>query len=119
ALSYGRSLSGHHSVEVVTGGGMAPGLGDSLSHLFGTSITASLQPLYIPGTIFIVVSLLTFILHGMHPSRYGQAWKSSGKALISASTALVFTVPMVQVFINSGGGAAGFEAMPVVLADYV
>ncbi|MDA8352909.1 MAG: L-lactate permease [Firmicutes bacterium] len=90
-----------------------------LSHLFGTSITASLQPLYIPGTIFIVVSLLTFILHGMHPSRYGQAWKSSGKALISASTALVFTVPMVQVFINSGGGAAGFEAMPVVLADYV
>src|SRR5690606_30228385 len=28
ALSYGRSLSGHHSVEVVTGGGMAPGLGD-------------------------------------------------------------------------------------------
>ncbi len=36
-----------------------------------------------------------------------------------ASLALIFTVPMVQVFINSGGGAAGFERMPIVLADGV
>ena len=37
----------------------------------------------------------------------------------SASIALVFTVPMVQVFINTMGGAAGFERMPIVLADGV
>ena len=33
--------------------------------------------------------------------------------------ALVFTVPMVQVFINSSGGAAGYEQMPLVLAEGV
>jgi lactate permease len=33
--------------------------------------------------------------------------------------ALVFTVPMVQVFIYSGGGASGYEKMPLVLAEGV
>ena len=33
--------------------------------------------------------------------------------------ALIFTVPMVQVFINSDGGAAGFDRMPIELADGV
>ena len=31
--------------------------------------------------------------------------------------ALVFTVPMVQVFFNSNGGVAGYDKMPIVLAD--
>jgi len=31
----------------------------------------------------------------------------------------VFTVPMVQVFINSSGGAAGYEQMPIALAEGV
>jgi lactate permease len=39
--------------------------------------------------------------------------------MIGASAALVFTVPMVQVFINSGGGAAGYERMPIVLAEAI
>ena len=38
---------------------------------------------------------------------------------MGASVALVFTVPMVQVFINSGGGAASYEEMPIVLAKGV
>ena len=33
--------------------------------------------------------------------------------------ALIFTVPMVQVFINSDGGAAGYDRMPIELADGV
>ncbi|MCF6092844.1 L-lactate permease [Microaerobacter geothermalis] len=86
-------------------------------NLFGTSITASFQPLYLPGTIFILVSIITFFLHKMDVNSYKKAWASSGKTMISAATALVFTVPMVQVFINSQGGAAGFEKMPIVLAE--
>lgn len=39
--------------------------------------------------------------------------------MLSASTALIFTVPMVQVFINSGGGAAGYDKMPIELANGV
>ena len=87
--------------------------------IFGSDITASFQPLWSPGTIFIIVSLITILLHGLKGSEYKYAFKSSLKTLIPASTALVFTVPMVQVFINSSGGAAGYEQMPIALAEGV
>jgi len=38
---------------------------------------------------------------------------------MAASVALIFTVPMVQVFINSGGGEAHYGEMPRVLAGAV
>jgi lactate permease len=88
-------------------------------NIFGSGITSSFQPLYSPGAIFIIVSILTYFLHGMNGKAYGRAWSQSGKTMISASTALVFTVPMVQVFLNTGGGAAGFERMPIELANGV
>ncbi|OIU71847.1 L-lactate permease [Rossellomorea aquimaris] len=88
-------------------------------NLFGTDISSSFQPLYLPGTIFIAVSVITYFLHGMNGRAYKRAWAQSGKTMIAASTALVFTVPMVQVFLNTGGGAAGFEKMPIELANGV
>ncbi|MHC4880943.1 MAG: L-lactate permease, partial [Planctomycetota bacterium] len=84
-----------------------------------TGITSKVQPLYLPGTIFIIVSLLTFALHGMSGRAYATAWKNSSKTMLRASVALVFTVPMVQVFLNTGGGAEGFERMPIALANGV
>ncbi len=72
---------------------------------------------YSPGTIFIVVSLLTFLIHGMKSDAYAKAWKTAGRTIVTASTALIFTVPMVQVFINSGGGSAGYLKMPYALAE--
>ncbi len=71
---------------------------------------------YSPGSVFVVVSLLTFFLHGMKGDAYARAWKSSAKTIVGAGSALIFTVPMVQVFINSGGGSAGFDKMPYALA---
>ncbi|MFB5662418.1 L-lactate permease [Alteribacillus sp. HJP-4] len=90
-----------------------------LPNMFGSDITASFQPLFSPGTIFIVVSLITFFLHGMNAGSYKRAWGKSAKTMIAASTALVFTVPMVQVFLNSEGGGSGYESMPVELANGV
>ena len=83
------------------------------------AIKSKVQPFYLPGSIFIVVSAITFALHGMSSAAYGRAWKSSGKTVLKASVALVFTVPMVQVFINSQNGAGGLEKMPLVLAEGV
>jgi lactate permease len=87
--------------------------------ILGTDISASVEPLYLPGTIFIVVSGITYLLHGMKASSYRLAWKTSARTMIPASAALVFTVPMVQVFIHSQGGAAGYDKMPIVLAEGV
>lgn len=84
--------------------------------IFGTGINHDVKPLYLPGSVFVVVSLVTFLMHRMSPASYVHALKRSGKTIVAASVALIFTVPMVQVFINSGGGAAGYVEMPVALA---
>ncbi|MEQ8787254.1 MAG: L-lactate permease [Pirellulaceae bacterium] len=82
-------------------------------------LISKVQLLYLPGTIFIVVSLLTCALHRMRPAGYVRAWSRSGRTMLKASVALVFTVPMVQVFINSGGGGSGYDKMPLELAEGV
>ena len=89
----------------------------SWPQILGSDINASFQPLWSPGTIFVIVSLITILLHGLKLPEYKTAFHSSLKTLVPASTALVFTVPMVQVFINSSGGAAGYEQMPIALAE--
>lgn len=100
-------------------GGWLKGWEVRIPNMFGTEISANFQPLYLPGTIFIAVSLITFVLHQMDGSAYKRAWASSTRTMFRASVALIFTVPMVQVFINSQGGAAGFERMPIALAEAV
>jgi lactate permease len=82
-------------------------------------ITSKVEPLYLPGFIFIVVSSITFAMHRMSGAAYGRAWQSSGRTVLKASIALVFTVPMVQVFIYSQNGATGLPKMPFVLAEGV
>ena len=85
----------------------------------GINMTGNVQPLYSPGGLFIITSLVTFFLHRIPGPAYKQAWTTSLQVTASASIALVFTVPMVRVFISTAGGAAGFEQMPIVLADGV
>ena len=94
----------------------------SWSSILGSTINMSnVQPLYLPGTLFIIASLATLVLHRIPGPAYKKAWTTSFKVSAAASVALVFTVPMVQVFLNSGqpGIAGTFPAMPIVLADGV
>ena len=91
----------------------------SWPNIFGTDISASEQPLYLPGTIFIVASLATWWMHQIPTASYKTSWTTSLRVTAAASVALIFTVPMVQVFINSYGGAAGYERMPIALAGGV
>jgi len=91
----------------------------SWPEILGTVISANQSPLYLPGTLFIVTSLITMVFHKIPTGQYVRAWSTSLKTSAAASVALVFTVPMVQVFLNSGGGAAEFDRMPIVLANGV
>ncbi|MDF3853717.1 L-lactate permease [Paracoccus sp. P2] len=85
--------------------------------LFGSGINASVQVLFLPGTILILASLFTFVLHGMSGRDYGRALKSSGTTMIAAAPALLLAVPMVQVFLNSASDS--YASMPIVLAQGV
>ncbi len=91
----------------------------NFTEVFGTSISFASTPLYLPGTIMVVVSLICIFLFGMNGQAYGRAVKDSFMTTVSAAAALLFAVPMVQVFINSGVNAAELASMPILLAESV
>ena len=87
-------------------------------NMLGSSVNMNaVQPFYLPGFLFIVASLVTVALHQVPGAAYKKAWGTSLKTTMAASVALVFTVPMVQVFLNTAGGAQGYDQMPIVLAE--
>ncbi|MFD2923488.1 L-lactate permease [Halobacillus naozhouensis] len=89
----------------------------TLPHLFGTSLTVTTEPLNIPGAVFIVVSIVAAFVYRMKGAEYNIAVKNSFKTVLSAMVALIFTVPLVQIFINSDVNVSGFNSMPLVLAE--
>jgi lactate permease len=97
-----------------------PPRAESIANVFGAGVDISpVALMYLPGTVFIVVCLGTVALHRMKPAAFGRALNRSGRMIVSASVALLFAVPMVQVFIHSSGGGAGLESMPRTLAGGV
>jgi len=76
----------------------------SWPQIFGSDISASFQPLWSPGTIFIVVSLITILLHGLKASEYKVAFGSSLKTLVPASTALVLPYPWCKCLLTPAVG---------------
>ena len=87
--------------------------------IFGTGITGSSAPLYLPGAMLIFVVIITFFLHRMTSKELGDAVKESSKILLGAGFVLIFTIPMVRVYINSGINAAGYASMPLAMAQWV
>ena len=91
----------------------------SWSDILGSGITASTTPLYLPAFVLLVVVAITAVLHRMEISELTSAIKSSTKVLVGAGIVLVFTVPMVRVYINSDLNGAGIASMPLAMAEWV
>ncbi len=91
----------------------------NVENIFGTGISQAVQPLFLPGTIFIVTCLITYALHKMNGPSIAASWKVAGKQIGGAAVALLFALPLVRVFINSGEQFSGSEyaSMPLVLAE--
>ena len=89
------------------------------SGILGSGITATTTPLYLPGFVLLVVVGLTALLHGMKLGALGGAVRSSSRVLLGAGFVLVFTVPMVRIYINSDVNGAGLLAMPLAMAEWV
>ena len=89
------------------------------SNILGTTITNKTQLLYSPGTVLLLVSIICIFLFNMKGEMVKKSWSESGKTMLAAAPALLLSVPMVQVFINSGtapDAAVQMLAMPKVLA---
>ncbi|GAA2565450.1 L-lactate permease [Pseudonocardia hydrocarbonoxydans] len=90
-----------------------------VNEIFGTSISESLQPFYLPGFIFIVACLITYGLQRMTLRQIGESWRIAGSQLAGAAVALLFALPLVRILINSGPelNSSGLSSMPITLAE--
>lgn len=86
--------------------------------IFGTPVAQTVEPLYSPGATFILVCLLTYGLHRMKGREILASWGMAGSQLAGAAVALLFAVPLVRVFINTGSdfGETALASMPLTLA---
>ena len=87
--------------------------------ILGTSVSATTTPFYLPAAMVLLAALLTVALHRMRGRQFAAAFAESSKTLVGAGFVLVFTVPMVRIYINSDVNALGIDSMPIVMADWV
>ena len=87
--------------------------------ILGTQISAVSTPLYLPAAILSLVAVLTVGLHRMRVEQFGTALGESTKTLLGAGFVLIFTVPMVRIYINSDVNDLGLQSMPIAMADWV
>ena len=91
-----------------------------MTNIFGEAgVSASIQPLYLPGGILVFVALVTVLLHRMKPGQFVEAVGESGKLLIGAGFVLAFTIPMVRILINSGVNTADLPSMPIAMSTWL
>lgn len=84
-----------------------------------TGISGSIEFLYLPGGIMVMVVLATFLLHRMKFPELVAAVHESSRTLLGAGFVLVFTIPMVRILINSGVNMADLPSMPRAMAQLV
>ncbi|MCG9578938.1 L-lactate permease [Vibrio tubiashii] len=98
---------------------MLRGVSLSFSNILGEAgISTAIQPLYLPGGILVFVALVAVLLQSRSVAPLGKAFGESSKTLIGAGFVLVFTIPMVRIFINSGINGADLASMPVTTANF-
>lgn len=95
------------------------GLRIAWDDIFGTGIAADSTPLYLPGTMLLAIGLLVVFMHRMRREEVRLALAESGSTILRAGFVLVFTVPMVRIYINSGINEAGLASMPMIMAEWV
>ena len=87
--------------------------------ILGEGLGYSIVPLYLPGGILVFVVLITYFLHKMEFKEMKEAFSESSKVMLGAGFVLIFTIPLVRILINSGINEAGFDSMPVAMANFV
>jgi len=93
----------------------------SIKNILGIEgLNYGLPYLYLPGTIpFILVAIITHLIHGMKMNEIKTAWKTSFKQILGPAIALFFGVAMVQLMLKSGTNSAGLESMMTTMAKGV
>ena len=90
----------------------------SVNNILGfPSLDYSLKWAYLPGTFFIVVALLTCLLHKMGAQQIKTAWKETFKQVSGAAIAVIFGLALVQIMSFDPDGAGEKLNMMTTMAN--
>lgn len=83
-----------------------------------TGISGGFSPLYLPGGILMICALFAALMQTNKSRKaLSNSFKESSKTILSAGFVLIFTIPMVRIFINSGVNLSDIPSMPVAGAE--
>lgn len=90
-----------------------------INNILGVAgVSQSIDWLWSPAFVLILAALLASALHGMKAEQIKRAWGASFKMAIAAGSSLIFTIPMVRVFVYSNLNSIGLDSMPITLAEW-
>ncbi len=85
------------------------------SDIFGSGISATVQPLSSPGFVLVLCALAAALLYRLERGEDWKVVRSSAAVLGRAAPTLLAGVVTVRLFVHTGSNGAGLEAMPLVL----
>lgn len=89
----------------------------SFSNILGEAgVSAAFSPLYLPGGLLVIAAIAALFLQaksGNKATVFKAAFMDSSKTIIGAGFVLIFTIPMVRLFINSGVNLSDVPSMPM------
>jgi lactate permease len=72
------------------------------NNILGTPFSEGVELLYLPGSLFVLVAVVTYVLHGMSGREIRDSWTEAVRNIAPAVVALWFAVAAVMVMQRSG-----------------
>ena len=72
------------------------------NNILGTPFSEGIELFYLPGSLFVVVAVITYGLHGMDSSEIRSSWSEAVRNIVPAVIALWFAVATVIVMQKTG-----------------
>ncbi|BCE02889.1 L-lactate permease [Marinicellulosiphila megalodicopiae] len=89
----------------------------SLVHIFDTSISVSVSPLYLPGFFFALALFLSLPALKLSIRQYSIEASNTIKQLTLTSITLICAIVLVRLFLNSSINLNQSASMPIVIAN--
>ena len=74
------------------------------NNILGTPFSEGVELLYLPGTLFVLVAVITYALHGMNGREIKDSWSEAIRNIAPAVIALWFAVATVLVMQRTNAG---------------
>ena len=82
------------------------------NNILGTPFSEGVEMLYLPGSLFVLVAVITYALHGMSTDEIKASWSEALRNIAPAVIALWFAVATVMIMQRTGS-AVVLETAPI------